>query len=131
MTTKSLNANTPNIQIQATPEYVAGESQPDLSHYFFAYHIQILNLGSKPAQLISRHWKITNGNGAIHEVKGEGVIGKQPILLPGEEFTYSSACPLDTPMGMMEGSYQMIDSEGHKFDVMIEPFYLNADQYVN
>ena len=121
----------PLIIVKAEPEYVQEESHPNLNHYFFAYHIRIINKGNAPAQLLSRHWLITNGNGAVHEVQGEGVVGKQPVLLPGEEFNYTSACPLDTPTGMMQGEYHMIDSDGHPFEVEIEPFMLNSEQLMN
>jgi ApaG protein len=116
----------PVIEVETEAEFVREESHPTLNHYHFAYHINIKNKGDAPAQLISRHWIITNGKGAIHEVKGEGVVGKQPVLNPGQEFTYTSACPLDTPIGMMQGSYHMVDGNGRPFDVAIEPFILTA-----
>lgn len=115
-----------DVVVDAQPEYLSHESRPEQNHYFFSYHITISNNGTLPARLLSRHWVITNGHGAVHEVKGKGVVGQQPLIQPGDSFEYSSACPLDTPMGMMQGTYDMVDSEGAAFQAVIEPFILNA-----
>lgn len=117
-------AVTQEIQIDAYPEFVREESRPEASYYFFSYRICIKNLGAKPAQLLARHWVITDGKGMVREVVGDGVVGKQPRLNPGDEFEYTSFCPLPTPTGNMRGSYEMVDSEGNKFTVKIPLFFL-------
>lgn len=124
-------ATAPEIKVTAEAQFVREESQPHMNRYLFAYHIRIKNHGTTPAQLVSRHWIITNGNGAVHEVRGDGVVGKQPMLLPNDEFSYTSSCPLDTPIGMMQGEYTMVDASGTSFSVTIDPFILSADQHFN
>ena len=112
------------IEVSAKAEYVASQSRPEDEHYVFAYHITIRNTGSAPAQLISRHWVITDGNGKMQEVHGQGVIGEQPLLAPGESFRYTSGCVMETPVGTMHGSYQMLARDGHRFNANIAPFML-------
>ena len=112
------------IEVSAKAEYVASQSRPEDEHYVFAYHITIRNTGSEPAQLISRHWVITDGNGKMQEVHGQGVIGEQPLLAPGESFRYTSGCVMETPVGTMHGSYQMLARDGHRFNATILPFML-------
>lgn len=112
------------IRVEAVADYVAEQSDPDDDRYVFAYHITITNTGEAPAQLISRHWIITDSNGKVQEVRGQGVIGEQPRLAPGEQFRYSSGCVLETPVGTMQGSYQMTGDDGHRFDAEIPPFVL-------
>ena len=90
----------------------------------FAYHITITNIGSVGAQLLSRHWVITDGSRKVQEVRGQGVIGEQPVLAPGEQFSYSSGSVLETAVGTMQGSYQMVAADGHRFDVEIPLFVL-------
>lgn len=115
----------PDIEIQVETRYLDEQSQPELNHYVFAYRITITNKGDMPAQLLSRHWVITNANGEVKEVRGEGVVGEQPLLRPGESFQYTSGSVLETPVGSMHGSYQMVDAEGRPFDVPIPPFRLS------
>ena len=116
---------TRGIKIEVKSEYIEERSDPEKNVYFFAYHVLISNQGTKTVQLISRHWIITNAEGKTEEVKGPGVVGEQPLLKPGESFEYSSFCPLDTSMGTMTGSYQMVTDSGEKFDAAIAPFTLS------
>ncbi|GGH93419.1 Co2+/Mg2+ efflux protein ApaG [Pseudomonas fluvialis] len=112
------------IVVSVRSEYLAEQSQPEQQRYAFAYHIRIHNQGELPAQLLSRHWLITDGNGDVQEVRGAGVVGQQPLLAPGEHFDYSSGTLLTTAVGIMQGSYQMQASDGHAFDAPIAPFRL-------
>ncbi len=117
-------AVTRGVYVSVESEFVPERSDPENDAFFFAYHVTIRNDGQTPVQLISRHWIITDGSGKEQEVKGPGVVGKQPRLLPGEQFEYSSACPLSTQIGSMHGSYQMVDEDGEEFDARIAPFTL-------
>lgn len=112
------------IEVSAETEYVAAQSNPAEDHYVFAYHITIRNSGEAAAQLVSRHWIITDGAGKVQEVHGQGVIGEQPVLAPGESFRYTSGCVLETAVGTMHGSYQMLATDGHRFNAEIPPFVL-------
>ena len=112
------------IEVTASAEYVAGQSRPEDDHYVFAYHITVRNTGTVAAQLIARHWVITDGNNKVQEVHGQGVIGEQPSLAPGEHFRYTSGCVLATPVGTMHGTYQMIAADEHRFEAVIPPFML-------
>lgn len=118
------NTVTNGIRIKVNAEYLETESDPNKGNFLFAYHITISNEGATNAQLMNRHWIITNANGFQQEVRGPGVVGHQPLLRPGESFKYSSYCPLDTPVGTMEGSYQMIENEQKLFEARINPFTL-------
>ena len=120
-----------SIEITVKTQYVPDRSDPVRSYYFFAYHITITNKGEQDAQLLSRYWHITDGQGNSEDVHGPGVIGKQPYLKPGESFQYTSYCPLPTPMGFMEGNYQMVDKNGNEFDAPIASFRLVAPQVLN
>ena len=113
-----------NITVEVETDYIEGQSEPDNERYVFSYTITIRNEGGAPAQLLSRHWLITDANGNVQEVKGEGVVGEQPHLEPGERFRYSSGTVLETPVGSMQGMYRMETDEGTSFDVPIEPFAL-------
>lgn len=113
-----------DIRIQVATSYVDDESEPDSDRYVFAYTITISNSGTVPAQLISRHWIITDANGKVQEVNGDGVVGEQPLLNPGEEFRYSSGAVLETPVGAMQGLYRMEADGGIGFDALIAPFTL-------
>jgi ApaG protein len=115
-----------DIRVSAETVYIADQSNPDESRYVFAYTITIENAGTQPAQLISRHWIITDAGGHIQEVQGEGVVGEQPRLAPGESFRYTSAAMIETPVGTMHGSYQMIADDGARFDAAIIPFRLSV-----
>jgi len=117
-------AITDGIKVTVTSEYLADQSMPQAKRYVFAYTIRITNQGSDPAQLRSRHWVITDGNGKVEEVRGPGVVGQQPHLWPGEGFQYSSGCVLETPRGSMQGTYQMHRPDGASFDATIAPFSL-------
>lgn len=118
---------TSGIRIKAEPKFISNQSQPEESTFYFSYDITIFNESSTPVQLISRHWIIINSEGDREEVKGPGVIGKTPVILPGESFKYQSFCPLNTVWGTMEGAFQMKHPEGYMFDVKIERFVLVAD----
>ena len=113
-----------DIHIQVATDYVDEQSAPESDRYVFAYTITIANNGNVPARLISRHWIITDANGKVQEVSGDGVVGEQPHLNPGEEFRYSSGAVLETPVGSMQGLYRMEADNGVNFDAPIAPFTL-------
>jgi ApaG protein len=119
------------FRITTTSVFVESESDPDQNKFFFAYKIAIKNTGSSPAQLISRHWIITDALGHKEEVRGPGVVGLQPKITPGQTFEYDSACPLKTSSGSMKGFYQFVDENGEHFDVEIPEFYLIAPTAVH
>lgn len=121
-------STTPHIQVAVTALYVPAESRPEQNYHFFAYKISIKNTGTRAAQLMSRHWIITDGLGRTEDVRGPGVVGLQPKINPGQTFEYESACPLSTSSGSMKGSYQMVSEEGDTFTVDIPEFYLIAPQ---
>ena len=112
------------IGIEVVTDYVDEQSEPSSDRYVFAYTITIRNNGDVPARLISRHWIITDANGKVQEVSGDGVVGEQPHLSPGEEFRYSSGAVLETPVGAMQGLYRMEADNGMNFDAPIAPFTL-------
>ncbi len=124
MTTEKIN----NIAIGVETRFLVQESQPEKERYLFSYTITIKNNGVSAARLLSRYWKITGGNGQEQEVEGDGVIGLHPYLAPEQEFTYTSAAMLDTPVGMMQGHYMMVDDNGERFEVTIPAFTLSAPQ---
>mgnify|MGYP001596398246 FL=1 len=113
------------IQVDVRTVYLPGQSAPDEDRYVFAYTVTITNSGSVPARLVTRHWIITDANEITREVQGEGVVGEQPYLLPGSSFQYTSGTILETPVGTMKGSYQMIADDGTKFDAEIPSFILS------
>lgn len=115
-----------DIHIEVETQYLDGESAPDEDRYVFAYTITIRNDGDTPAQLLTRHWQITNGNGRVQEVHGDGVVGEQPYLKPGEGFQYTSGTQLDTSMGTMKGRYGMVADDGQAFDAPIPEFLLTV-----
>jgi len=119
-----MKENSCEILIQVATDYVDEQSEPDSDRYVFAYTITITNNGDVPARLISRHWIITDANGKVQEVSGDGVVGEQPHLNPGEEFRYSSGAVLETPVGAMQGLYRMEADNGVNFDAPIAPFTL-------
>jgi len=112
------------LEISVATQFLDDQSDPDGERYVFAYTIRIRNLGRLPAQLLDRHWVITDGNGKVEEVRGEGVVGEQPRLEPGEAFTYTSGAVLETAVGSMQGSYHMAGDDGTEFDAPIPPFTL-------
>jgi ApaG protein len=119
-----MDEQTIDIRIQVVTDYIDDQSEPDADRYVFAYTITIANNGEVPARLISRHWVITDANGKVQEVTGDGVVGEQPHLNPGEEFRYSSGAVLETPVGAMQGLYRMEADNGVNFDAPIAPFTL-------
>jgi ApaG protein len=122
---------TRGIRVEVESFYDEERSSPAEGYYFFAYHVRITNEGDQAAQLISREWIITDGNGEEQRVQGPGVVGEQPRLAPGESFEYTSFCPLSTPVGAMEGSYLMRLGSGEGFQAAIAPFPLAAPHAVN
>jgi len=126
-------AETSKYDITVVPKstYVADQSDPSKEQYVFAYTITISNTGSIPAQLISRHWIITDANGKVLEVKGLGVVGQQPLLKPGESFEYTSGTHLETAVGTMHGTYQMIAEDGRQFDAPIPSFTLSVPRVLH
>jgi ApaG protein len=119
-----MEKNSYEIRIAVSTKYIVDQSEPDVGRYVFSYTITIENLGDLPARLLSRHWVITDANGKIQEVTGDGVVGEQPHLNPGETFRYSSGAVLETPVGAMQGSYRMEADNGTNFDAPIPPFTL-------
>ncbi|MDB5683263.1 MAG: ApaG domain protein [Sphingomonas bacterium] len=117
-------AQTRDVTIRVSVSFLADQSEPGKGRWFWAYHIRIENEGSQAVQLISRHWRITDGRGARHDVRGEGVVGEQPIIEPGNSFDYVSGCPLHTPTGAMEGTFHMAVADGTTFDAAIPRFPL-------
>jgi ApaG protein len=125
------NAITSGIRVTVSSNYIPAQSAPKARRYVFAYPVRIANEGTEAAQLKSRHWIITDGNGKVEEVRGPGVVGEQPMLRPGEHFEYTSGCVLETPRGSMEGTYQMVRSDGTEFDATIAPFALMLPYSLN
>ena len=119
-------ATTGSITVKVLPAYIDDQSDPSESRYVWAYHVRVENNGSFTVQLMTRHWIIADGNGRVHEVKGEGVVGEQPVLEPGDVFEYTSGCPLNTPSGIMRGTYGLVDEAGNSFDVEIPAFSLDS-----
>jgi ApaG protein len=113
------------IDVQVQTRFVPEQSMPEEGRFVFAYTIRIHNSGSVPARLLSRHWVITDDNGKVQEVRGDGVVGEQPWLRPGDHYEYSSGAVLETALGTMQGSYQMLADDGTRFDAPIEPFTLS------
>lgn len=114
------------ITITVRPFYLDEQSEPDEEHYVWAYKVSIENSGKETVQLLNRHWRITDKLGRLQEVKGSGVVGEQPVLNPGDSFQYTSGTPLQTPSGIMIGSYEMESSEGERFNVEIPAFSLDS-----
>ena len=112
------------IEVSPLPQFIPEQSVPENDRYIFAYTITIKNVGEVPAQLVSRHWIITDGHNEVQEVRGLGVVGKQPLLQPGESFQYTSGSSLTTPIGTMKGSYQMVAEDGTHFEAEIPEFVL-------
>jgi ApaG protein len=131
ITNAMVTAATRGIRVEVVPEFVPERSSPHESSYFFAYHIRITNDGAETVQLLSREWLITDGDGRIQRVVGEGVVGEQPVLEPGDSFEYTSFCPLPTPFGSMHGSYLMVTGAGDTFLATIPPFTLAVTGTVN
>ena len=124
-------AVTQGIRIDVKAQYLSERSSPMAKQYVFAYTIRITNDGTEPAQLRSRHWVITDGDGKVQEVRGDGVVGAQPMLRPGQHFEYTSGCVLATARGTMRGTYQMVRENGDRFDAIIAPFPLAMPHSIN
>ena len=119
------------IQVGTQVEYIPEQSSEEQERYVFAYTITITNTGSIPAQLISRHWVITDASNSVQEVRGLGVVGEQPLLKPGESFEYTSGSAIASPVGTMKGSYQMVAEDGTKFDANIAEFTLSMPRILH
>ena len=124
-------ASTRGIRVSVQSEYAPDRSKPGQQQWLFLYTITITNNGEATVQLVSRHWIITDGAGRVEEIKGPGVVGQQPVLAPGESFTYTSGCSLSTPFGKMEGTYQMVARSGEEFDATVAPFTLSEPYTVH
>ena len=119
-------ATTRDITVRVAVSYLSEQSDPASNRWFWSYHIRIENGSPRSVQLLSRSWQIVDGNGTVHEVHGEGVVGEMPLIAPEGSFDYVSGCPLDTPSGWMTGSYRMVDEEGSAFDIAIPRFQLSS-----
>ncbi|MGI9304084.1 MAG: Co2+/Mg2+ efflux protein ApaG [Gammaproteobacteria bacterium] len=119
------------IEVEVQTAYIEARSDSAQNRYVFAYTITIQNHGRVPAKLLTRHWVITDSNGKIQEVRGEGVVGEQPHLQPGEGFRYTSGAMIETPVGAMHGSYQMLADDGTRFDAEISPFTLSVPRVLH
>jgi ApaG protein len=117
---------TRSITVTVKPFYLEDQSSPAEGHYVWAYHVRIENRGRETVQLLNRHWKITDSQGRMQEVRGAGVVGEQPVLAPGEAFEYTSGTPLPTPSGIMVGTYEMETPAGESFSVQIPAFSLDS-----
>ena len=124
-------AVTQGIRVTVSSEYIPERSSPAAGQYAFAYTVRIANEGRELAQLRSRHWVITDGDGRVQEVRGDGVVGAQPVLRPGQHFEYTSWCVIGTPHGSMQGTYQMVRENGDPFDATIAPFPLTLPYSLN
>lgn len=124
-------ALTRGVRVRVESEYAPDRSQPCKNQWFFLYTVTIRNESDDTIQLLTRHWIITDGTGSVQEVRGPGVVGKQPTLKPGDSFEYTSGCELTTAFGVMEGSYQMLSEAGERFDVRIAPFTLSEPYTVH
>lgn len=119
-------AITRHIKVTVQPYFLEEQSSPESGQFVWAYHVRIENQGRETVRLLTRHWRITDALGQLHEVRGEGVVGKQPVLKPGESFEYASGCPLTTASGIMVGTYQMQLESGEQFDIAIPAFSLDS-----
>ncbi|MDJ1158008.1 Co2+/Mg2+ efflux protein ApaG [Chelatococcus sp. SYSU_G07232] len=119
-------AVTRGIRVTVEPQFLEEESAPADGRYFWAYTVEIANLGKETVQLKTRHWRITDGTGQLHEVRGAGVVGEEPVLAPGDTYSYTSGCPLGTPHGTMTGDYTMVTRSGETFPVEIPLFPLDS-----
>ena len=119
------------IRVDVETSYLPDQSDPGKPRFVFSYTITIRNEGREPAKLLTRHWIFTDANGKVQEVRGDGVVGEQPHLKPGQGFRYSSAAVIETPVGVMQGSYQMVADDGHHFDAPIAQFTLSIPRTVH
>jgi ApaG protein len=121
----SYTQTTRGVRITVSPRFLPERSEPDQGRWFWAYGVTIENTGEETVTLVSRHWRIIDARNRVEDVHGPGVVGEQPVLQPGESFEYTSGCPLETPSGAMQGSYQMITASGESFDAEIPAFSLH------
>src|SRR6201987_111084 len=119
-------AVTRQIEVRVTPQFLPDKSSPENGYFFWAYTINVANLGGETVQLKTRHWRITDAEGRLQEVRGPGVVGEEPVLKPGEHFEYTSSCPLTTPSGFMVGDYEMETPDGETFLIRIPAFSLDS-----
>ncbi len=124
-------AITRDVEVSVAAFFLENESDPDNNNFSFAYKVQLKNLGQETVQLLSRHWIITDSVGKVQHVKGPGVVGEQPVLRPGEDYEYTSGSRLESPMGTMEGTYQMVTQDGEHFDIKIPLFTLAVPGTLN
>ena len=120
-----------NIRVDVETRYIEDQSNPEQNYYVFAYTITIQNKGQQSAQLLTRHWVITDSNQKVQEVRGDGVVGEQPLLRPGEQFVYTSGTMLETAVGTMKGSYQMLADDGSQFDATVDEFVLSTPRVLH
>ena len=120
-----------NIRVDVKTRYIEDQSNPEQNYYVFAYTITIQNKGQQSAQLLTRHWVITDSNEKVQEVRGDGVVGEQPLLKPGEQFVYTSGTMLETAVGTMKGSYQMLADDGSEFDATVDEFVLSTPRVLH
>ncbi len=123
--------NSPRVCVQVQSVYIEAQSSPEQERFVFSYTVTIRNLGRTAVQLLGRYWLITNGNGRETQVQGEGVVGVQPLIEPGNEYQYTSGAIIETPLGTMEGHYQMVDAEGNDFRVAIPVFRLAIPSFIH
>jgi len=126
MTDSIFQETTSDITVSVRPEYLADQSDPDQGHYAWAYHVRIENNGNRVVQLLSRHWKIADSHGSCQEIVGDGIVGHQPTLGPGDTFEYTSGTPLNAPSGFMSGTFHMISEDGGRFNVAVPAFALDG-----
>lgn len=124
--TPAYEAETEGVLVRVRPSYLAGQSDPDGGRWVWAYQVEIVNLTAVPLQLMARRWVITDGQGRVEEVRGAGVVGEQPVIKPGDSYSYASGCPLGTPTGSMVGGYYMTDASGRSFEAAIPAFSLDV-----
>lgn len=124
-------SETPRVCVHVQSVYIESQSSPDEERFVFAYTVTIRNLGRTPVQLLSRYWRITNGNGRETEVQGEGVVGAQPLIEPGSDYQYTSGAVIETPFGTMEGHYEMVDEQGNRFRIAIPVFRLAIPTFIH
>lgn len=123
---RAYEAETEGILVRVRPSYLAGQSDPEGGRWVWAYQVEIVNLSGVPVQLVARRWVITDALGHVEEVRGAGVVGEQPTIMPGESYSYASGCPLGTASGSMVGGYSMTDAAGRTFEVAIPAFSLDV-----
>ena len=120
------SAETRGVTVRVAVNFLPDQSAPDQGRWFWSYHVRIENGGGSTVQLLARHWRITDGRGQVHEVRGQGVVGETPVIPPGGSYDYVSGCPLDTPSGRMSGHYQFVTEDGALFEATIPEFLLSS-----